>query len=636
VSAITTTPLAAVNLPEEVRAALGASPRLIFPESRSDLYALALGPAGGPEFSVEYDVDGTSVQEATVTRCRNGMAVNFPEDYMRRRDPDCMRIADDRPTDKRRYGDVYGEPFAPVRQKTLDWLGTQELVVLPFKAGGPTYGYPSLAIVPANSAFFALILTDLQGWVTFDEVGPFTPRAVVYVAPPFRHTQFKGRQVVVHNRSEDLHEVFAYNLYPGPSAKKGVFSVLLDIGDQEGWVTTHASSVSVTTPYENETVIMHEGASGGGKSEMTQEIRREEDGRILVGVNVNTNEPYHITLGETSALAPVTDDMTLCHPSIQHGNGRLVVADAEAGWFVRVDGMKSYGEDPIFERAVIHPAEPLVFLSVDGVADSTILPWEHTLDSNGKRCPNPRVVIPRTFIPHVIGEPREVDVRTFGVRMPASTREKPNYGVMGMLHIVPPSLGWVWRLIAPRGDKNPSIGASASEEAAIAHGGLVAEGVGSYWPFSTNTKVGSANLLLSQIVENDRMRYVLIPNQHIGAYKVGFAAEWLSREYLARRGGGRIRRDELVPARCALFGYRPKEIKIDGQQIRPTLLQPEFQSQVGVEAYDAGTAILSGFFKHELSQFLTDELDPLGRQIIQAVLDDAPVEAFEELTPLYI
>jgi hypothetical protein len=636
VSVETTTPLADVNLPEAVRAALEASPRLIVPESRADLYALALGPAGGPVFTVEYDVDGRLVPEATVTRCRNGVAVNYPEDYMRRRDPDCMRIADDLPTDKPRYRDVFGEPFAPVKQKTLDWLATQELVVVPFKAGGPVFGYPSLAIVPANSAFFALILVDLQGWVTFEDLGPFTPRSILYVAPPFRHTQFDGRQVVVHDRTTTLHEVYAYNLYPGPSAKKGVFSVLLDIGEQEGWITAHASSVQVTTPYENETVIMHEGASGGGKSEMCQEIRREDDGRILVGTNVITGEPYHITLGETSTLAPITDDMTLCHPSIQRGDHKLVVADAEAGWFVRVDGMTSYGEDPAFERAVIHPEEPLLFLSMDGVPDSTALPWEHTLDSNGKRCPNPRVVIPRRFIKHVVSEPKEVDVRTFGVRMPASTREQPNYGIMGMTHIIPPSLAWVWRLIAPRGDKNPSIGESKVEASALRHGGMVAEGVGSYWPFSTNTKVGAANLLLRQIVENDRTRYVLTPNQHIGAYKVGFAAEWLTREYLARRGGGRIRKEELSPARCSLFGYRPREIKIDGQQIRPTLLQPEFQSQVGVEAYDAGAAILTGFFKSELQRFLSDELDPLGRRIIEAVLADATVEDYEALTPLYI
>ncbi|GHS86044.1 DUF4914 domain-containing protein [Actinomycetota bacterium] len=629
-------PLDTVALPAEVRAALDACATVIVPRTRAELYQLALGPAGGPTFAVEYDVDGTPVREADVARCTNGIAVNYPEDYMRRRDPDCMRIADDLPTDKPRYRDVFGEEFAQTKSQTLEWLSRQELVVVPFKAGGPTYGYPSLAIVPANAAFFALALVDLQGWVTLDEIGPFTPRSILYVAPPFRHTHFEGRQVVVHDRTESLHEVFAYNLYPGPSAKKGVFSVLLDIGEREGWVTAHASSVRVTTPYENETIIMHEGASGGGKSEMCQEIRRQEDGRILLGTNVVTQEPYVITLGETSALAPVTDDMTLCHSTLQRGDGKLVVADAEDGWFVRVDNLTQYGEDPHFERACIHPEEPLVFFNIQGVPDATVLPWEHTLDSNGKPCPNPRVVIPRRLIKGVLNEPETVDVRTFGVRMPACTRTNPSYGIMGMTQIVPPALAWVWRLIAPRGDKNPSIGESKAATDKLAHGGMVAEGVGSYWPFATGTKVAAANLLLRQLVEANRTRYVLTPNQHIGAYKVGFAAEWLTREYLARRGGGKIRADRLTPARCPLFGYTLTEMKIDGQLIRPTFLRPEQQSQVGLEAYDAGAAILTNFFASELTQFLTDDLDPLGRQIIEVCLRGGSVEEYEALTPLYI
>lgn len=623
-----------VVLPEEVREALAASPRVVIPQTRAELYRLALGPEGGPKFDVLYDVDGTMVKEADVVRCTNGIAANYAEDYLRRRDPDCMRIADDLPTDKPRYRDREGGEFAPVKSETLQWLGEQELVVVPFKAGGLTYGSPSLAIVPLNAAFFALSLVDLQGFVTFAELGPFKPRSILYVAPPFRHTHFGGRQVVVHDRTADLHEIFAYNLYPGPSAKKGVFSALLDIGEQEGWLTAHASAVRVTTPYDNETVIMHEGASGGGKSEMLQDIRRRDDGRILFGRNVVTDEPYLITLGESSKLEPVTDDMTMCHIDLQDDSGKLVVVDAEDGWFVRVDNMTSYGEDPSFERACIHPTEPLLFLNIKGVADATCLPWEHILDSNGKPCPNPRVVIPRNQIEDVIDEPMHIDVRTFGVRMPACTRDKPSYGIMGMTHVVPASLAWVWRLIAPRGDKNPSIGESKTQTDKLAHGGLVAEGVGSYWPFSTGTKVAAANLLLKQIVATNKTRYVLTPNQHIGAYKVDFSAEWLTREYLARRGAGRIRRDQLTEARCSLFGYALTELKIDGQQIRPTLLRPENQSQVGVEAYDAGAKILTDFFKEELKQFLTDELDPLGREIIETVLNDGSVADFDALTPL--
>lgn len=629
-------PLAGVRLPDDVRAALEACATIRTPRHRAELYRLALGPDGGPVHSVEYDVDGTPVQEATVVRCKNGIAVNYPEDYMRRRDPDCMRIADDLPTDKPRYRDVYGESFDAVRAQTLTWLSRQELVVVPFKAGGLTYGDPSLAIVPLNASFFTLALMDLQGWCTFEDVGPYTPRSIMYVAPPFRHTRFGGRQVVVHERSTTLHEVFAYNLYPGPSAKKGVFSVLLDIGQQEGWLTAHASSVRITTPYENETVLMHEGASGGGKSEMCQEIRRQDDGRILLGTNVVTEEPYFITLSETSALAPVTDDMTLCHRVLQNGSGKLVVADAEDGWFVRVDNLTEYGDDMHLERVFIHPEEPLVFFNLQGVPDATCLPWEHTLDSDGTPCPNPRVVVPRRLVANVVGEPEEVDIRTFGVRMPACTRLTPSYGIMGMMHIVPPALAWLWRLIAPRGDKNPSIDETASAKDALEHGGMVSEGVGSFWPFSTGTKVGGANLLLRQIVDNPRTRYVLTPNQHVGAYKVGFAAQWITREYLARRGSGRIRPEHLVPSRCPLFGYTLSEVKVDGQLIRPTFLRPDRQSQVGGEAYDAGATILTDFFKRELRQYLTDELDPLGRAIIEVCLRDGTVEDYVALTPLQV
>lgn len=369
---------------------------------------------------------------------------------------------------------------------------------------------------------------------------------------------------------------------------------------------------------------------------MGQDLRREDDGRILLGTNVVTGEPYLVTLSETSRLAPVTDDMTLCYPAVQDGSGKLVVADAEAGWFVRVDNLTTYGEDPHFEKAVIQPQEPLVFFSIDGVPDATALPWEHTLDSTGKPCPNPRVVIPRAGLPGLVNEPEPVDVRTFGARMPACTKDHPTYGIMGLTHFVPPAIAWLWRLIAPRGDKNPSIGEAADAVRTLEHGGMVSEGVGSYWPFSTGTKVAAANLLLRQIVEYHRTRYVLTPNQHIGAYKVGFSAEWLTREWLARKGGGRMRADQLEPARCALLGYTPKEITLDGQPVRRTLLRPELQSQVGIEAYDAGAAIITGFFKAELRQFLTEELDPLGRQIIELCLRDASVEEYEALTPMYL
>ncbi|HMO11926.1 MAG TPA: DUF4914 family protein, partial [Actinotalea sp.] len=295
---------------------------------------------------------------------------------------------------------------------------------------------------------------------------------------------------------------------------------------------------------------------------------------------------------------------------------------------------QSYGEDYNLEKAMIHPRKPVAFFNVKGVPDATALPWEHTLDSNGKPCPNPRVVISRSEFRGLVSTPQQVDVRTFGVRQPLCTRENPTYGIMGMTHFVPPSVAWLWRLIAPRGDKNPSIGATNAELSTVEHGGMISEGVGSFWPFSTGTKVAGANLLLRQLVDAHRTRYVLTPNQHIGAYRVGFSAEWLTREYLARRAG-RIRKDALVASRLPLLGYTLAEMRIDGQEIRPTFLRTDRQSRVGVEAYDIGARIITDFFKSELRQFLTDELDPLGRQIIELCLRDAGIEEYEALTPMY-
>ncbi|MGL6174581.1 MAG: DUF4914 family protein, partial [Cellulosilyticaceae bacterium] len=238
-------------LPNEVRELLESQENLVTAQSREHLLELALGEKENKIFEVAYEVPGKGmVTEAEVVKCKNGVAVNYQEMYMRRRDPNCMVIADEKPTDKARYEAKYGESFEGVREQTMNWLAEQDLMILPFMAGGHALGYEALLIAPSNAGFFGAALADLQGFVAPEDVREgFTPKAIVYLAPPFRHTHFSGKQVVVHNRLDELHEVFSYNLYPGPSAKKGIYSVLLDIGEREGWVTLHASTVKVITPY---------------------------------------------------------------------------------------------------------------------------------------------------------------------------------------------------------------------------------------------------------------------------------------------------------------------------------------------------------------------------------------------------
>lgn len=616
-----------MKLPGYITDILDHSKSVIFPSDREHLLSLAFGIEKNNFFNVEYEVNGFgTIIEANVSRCKNGAVVNYPEDYMRRRDPDCLLVADELDTDKPKYDDVYKDDFEPLRQSTFTWLKNQDLIVQPFMAGGKEYGYEALLIAPVNAAFFACGLADLQGFLSFEEVPEgFSPKAIIFLAPPFRHTHFGGKQIVIHNRLTEVHELFSYNLYPGPSAKKGIYGVLINIGENEGWVTVHASTVKVVTPYDNEIVIMHEGASGGGKSEMIEAIHKEPDGRIILGINTITGEKTYIELKETCELRPVTDDMALCHPKMQNKSNKLVVKDAEQGWFLRLDHIKAYGTTPRYEKIFTQPSEPLIFLNIQGVPGSTCLVWEHTIDSDGTVCPNPRVILPRRLVPNVINEPVEIDVRSFGVRTPPCTKGNPTYGILGMFHILPPALAWLWRLVAPRGHNNPSITATA---------GMTGEGVGSYWPFATGKMAEQANLLLNQIVSCAGTRYVLIPNQHIGVYKVGFMPQWVAREYIARRGSAKFKQEHLKEARCVLLGYCLDSFKIDGQYLTKAYLQPETQAEVGIEGYDKGAKMLIDFFKAELKKFDTQQLDKLGQKIIDLFLNDAAISEYIALIPM--
>ncbi|MGA7858131.1 MAG: DUF4914 family protein, partial [Terracidiphilus sp.] len=163
---------AEIDLPAHVREVLSAAPLVQVPENRTQLLDWALGRSTGETdwrlgnrddhgvyeavFLVpERKAGAGRITEAVITKARNGLAINFPDPTMRRRDPDAMVIGDSLPTDKPTYEQRFGEPFAKTRQLTLDWLKMQELVVMPFYAGPDALGYGSLLIVPRQAAFFA-------------------------------------------------------------------------------------------------------------------------------------------------------------------------------------------------------------------------------------------------------------------------------------------------------------------------------------------------------------------------------------------------------------------------------------------------------------------------------------------------
>lgn len=572
------------------------------------------------ETTVSYELpDGTVTEEVDVVRVRNGISANYREVYMRRRDPECMLIADDQPSDKKRFSDRFDMEFEDVQSETFEWFKQQELAVFGFHIGDSEKGCDAIAVCPKNASFFAFGLALLQGIVPLSgDAKPLSPSVVVYVAPPFRHTHFDGKQVVVHKRGE-LHEIFSYNLYPGPSAKKGIYGALIAMGEEEGWVTAHCSAVQAVTPYDNIVTFMHEGASGGGKSEMLQSPHRVADGRLLLGGNIVTGEKRYLEIPRTCELHPVCDDMGLCHPRIQEGDGKLYITDAENAWFVRVDHICEYGTDYEIEHLTLHPPRDLLFLNIETVPGETAMIWNHIMDAPDEPCPNPRVVLPREIVKNVVSGKVSVDIRSFGIRTPPCTADSPTYGILGLFHIMPPALAWLWRLVSPRGYANPSIVSTA---------GMSSEGVGSYWPFATGKRVTQANLLLEQFKNTPSTRYILIPNQHIGAWKTGFMPEWLVRDYLARRGHARYRPDQIKPARCPLLGFSLESLRIEGGIIPKSFLQVEKQPEVGNAGYDAGAEELQNFFKKELQKYLQPDLDPMARAIIETCLANGGVEEY--------
>lgn len=164
-------------VPPEAAALLDAARSVTVAATTNELVELSVRDAVDGWHEVAYDVPGKgSVVEARVCRVRNGINANYPEAYMRRRDPDCMVIGDTLPTDKPTYQERFGKDFASIREETFEWLKSQDLAVFPFYAGMEGKGRHALVIAPANVGFFALGLSMLQGILTPDEIPAISRR----------------------------------------------------------------------------------------------------------------------------------------------------------------------------------------------------------------------------------------------------------------------------------------------------------------------------------------------------------------------------------------------------------------------------------------------------------------------------
>ena len=92
-------------------------------------------------------------------------------------------------------------------------------------------------------------------------------------------------------------------------------------------------------------------------------------------------------------------------------------------------------------------------------------------------------------------------------------------------------------------------------------------------------------------------------------------------------------REQLEETACPLLGYVPKQIRVEGGLIPPVFLHVQSQREGGQAVYDEGARQWREFFKRELEPFLTPDLDPLGRKIIEACMNDATQEDYWKLIP---
>ena len=98
-------------LPPYVKEIIEGGAEIIIPDTKEHLFDLALGGKDNMTYDVNFDVNGKTIREAYITKCKNGLSVNFDDTSMRRRDPNSMVIADDLPTDKPTHMERFGKPF---------------------------------------------------------------------------------------------------------------------------------------------------------------------------------------------------------------------------------------------------------------------------------------------------------------------------------------------------------------------------------------------------------------------------------------------------------------------------------------------------------------------------------------------
>ena len=145
------------EVPAEVADLVSRAPSVAVPDSLKDLEDLAVRDADEAGWhQVAYEVPGKGRGVGGDRLPGRTASRELPEPYMRRRDPDCMVIGDERPTDKPTYrGPVRQGVRSGARRKRSSGWTARTWPCFPFAAGdrrqGASMPWSSRRPTPASS-----------------------------------------------------------------------------------------------------------------------------------------------------------------------------------------------------------------------------------------------------------------------------------------------------------------------------------------------------------------------------------------------------------------------------------------------------------------------------------------------------
>lgn len=147
-----------IGISTEVIELLKNSKSLVLLNTHEEMVHASTGGKNNDYFEVKYETPGKGLYtEAIVHKVKNGISANYTEAYMRRRDPNTMVIADNGPTDKKRFSDKYGYDFQDLKKQTYEWLQSQDLVVFFYFAGREEIGSWGWQLPRQMQAFSLLV-----------------------------------------------------------------------------------------------------------------------------------------------------------------------------------------------------------------------------------------------------------------------------------------------------------------------------------------------------------------------------------------------------------------------------------------------------------------------------------------------